>query len=178
MSKKLIEIASEIVQAQVSLSSMSGSEIASSLREVFRTLQDLQKSEMGELDINISESNPETTQEEAPKQITPALSLLEDKVICLECGAEMRQLTQKHLIKHGMNQKDYKLKYGFSMRTSLAAKSLTKARSKAARKRGLPENLKKFQEERRLEKAALPSAPIASENSTIRRSGVRKKRKA
>ncbi len=38
MTKKLIEIASEIVQTQVSRTRMSGAEIASSLRQVFGTL--------------------------------------------------------------------------------------------------------------------------------------------
>ena len=41
-----------------------------------------------------------------------------------------------------MSEKEYKKKYGFTMRTTLSAKSVTKARSKAAKKRGLPENLK------------------------------------
>jgi predicted transcriptional regulator len=153
MSKKLIEIASEIVQTQVSLSPMSAGEIASSLRQVFSTLQELQKSELGGVDLEISQApaqeSQEAAEEKAAKQITPKNSIQENKVICLECGAEMKQLTQKHLVSHGMNQKEYKKKYGFSMRTPLAARSLTKARSKAAKKRGLPENLKKFQEERK-----------------------------
>jgi predicted transcriptional regulator len=153
MSKKLIEIASEIVQTQVSLSPMSAGEIASSLRQVFSTLQEIQKSELGGVDLEGSQSggleSQESAEEKASKQLTPKNSIQENKVICLECGAEMKQLTQKHLVSHGMNQKEYKKKYGFSMRTPLAAKSLTKARSKAAKKRGLPENLKKFQEERK-----------------------------
>jgi predicted transcriptional regulator len=153
MSKKLIEIASEIVQTQVSLSPMSAGEIASSLRQVFSTLQEIQKSELGGVDLEGSQpgalESQETAEEKASKQLTPKNSIQENKVICLECGAEMKQLTQKHLVSHGMNQKEYKKKYGFSMRTPLAAKSLTKARSKAAKKRGLPENLKKFQEERK-----------------------------
>jgi len=52
-----------------------------------------------------------------------------------------------------MSPKEYRKKYGFTMRTPLAAKSLIKARSKAAKKRGLPENLKKAIEARRQEKA-------------------------
>ena len=48
MPKKLIEIASEIVRTQVSSTSMSATDIASSLRQVFRTLQEMQKAEGGE----------------------------------------------------------------------------------------------------------------------------------
>jgi hypothetical protein len=43
------------------------------------------------------------------------------------------------------------------MRTPLSAKSLTKARSKAAKKRGLPENLRKVIEARRQAKAKVAS---------------------
>jgi predicted transcriptional regulator len=84
--------------------------------------------------------------------LTPQNSIQDDKVICLECGAEMKQLTGTHLSSHGISPKQYKKKYGFSMRTPLAAKSLTKARSKAAKKRGLPEKLKQAIEAKRQSK--------------------------
>ncbi len=77
----------------------------------------------------------------------------------------MRQLTSKHLVSHGMSQKEYKKKYGFSMRTPLAAKSLSKARSKAAKKRGLPEKLKQAIEARRQAKAKT-SKPAVTEKVT------------
>lgn len=156
MSKKLFEIASEIVQSQVASSPMSATEIASSLREVFRTLQEMEKSETQGVALELAQPSPELAPEESPKQLSPSESIQENKVICLECGAEMKQLTQKHLVMHDMNQREYKRKYGFTLRTPLAAKSLTKARSKAAKKRGLPENLKKFQEQRKARAAAGP----------------------
>jgi predicted transcriptional regulator len=156
MPKKLIEIASEIVQTQISLTSMSATDIASSLRQVFGTLHELQKAESGEIELP-------KIQEPAPAQaLIPENSIQENKVICLECMAEMRQLTTKHLVFHGMNQKEYRKKYGFSMRIPLAAKSLTKARSKAAKKRGLPEKLKKAIEARRQKKVEAKTPPESS----------------
>jgi len=156
MPKKLIEIASEIVQTQVSLTSMSATDIASSLRQVFGTLHELQKAESGEIELP-------KIQEPAPAQaLIPENSIQENKAICLECRAEMRQLTTKHLVFHGMNQKEYRKKYGFSMRIPLAAKSLTKARSKAAKKRGLPEKLKKAIEARRQKKVEAKTPPESS----------------
>jgi len=84
--------------------------------------------------------------------LTPENSIQDDKVICLECGAEMRQLTVKHLVSHGMDQKEYRQKYGFSMKTPLAAKSLIEAMSKTAKKRGLSEKLTQLNEARKKEK--------------------------
>ena len=171
MTKKLIEIASEIVNSQASQTHMSAEEISSALREVFGTLHELQKAESGELDLS-------KMQEPAPAQAPrPEDSIQYDKVICLECGAEMRQLTKLHLAAHDMSAKEYKKKYGFTMGTPLAAKSLTKARSKAAKKRGVPENLKKFMEARRQAKAAgSPAADAAV--SEPKQTKIRKKREA
>ena len=134
----------------------------------------MQKAE-GEGTILVQQTIPE----EAPKAIAPQDSIQDDKVICLECGAEMRQLTTKHLVSHGMNQKEYRKKYGFTMRTPLAAKSLTKARSKAAKKRGLPENLRKVIEARRQAKAKVAAKPAVTEKVTAnkpKRTRLRKKK--
>ena len=173
MTKKLIEIASEIVQTQVSRTPMSGADIASSLRQVFITLHEMQKAEAGGIIVEFAQPAEE---EVAAAKLTPQDSIQNDKVICLECGAEMRQLTQKHLISHGMNQKEYRKKYGFTMRTPLSAKSLTKARSKAAKKRGLPEKLQKYIEARRKEKAKA-SKPAATETTTASKPNRTKLRK-
>ena len=157
MPKRLIEIASEIVRTQASLTSMSATDIASSLRQVFSTLRDMQKAEAGEIELAPAAEVTGEAPTEGKPALSPANSIQNDKVICLECGAEMRQLTSKHLVSHGMNQKEYKKKYGFAMRTPLAAKALSKARSKAAKKRGLPEKLRASIEARRQKKAAKSS---------------------
>ena len=177
MTKKLIEIAAEMVQTQASLTPMTATDIASSLRQVFVTLQEMQKAEVGGIELAPNaEVAGEAPTEEKPV-LSPANSIQNDKVICLECGAEMRQLTSKHLVFHGMSQKEYKKKYGFAMRTPLSAKSLTKARSKGAKKRGLPEKLQKYIEARRQKKAAA-SKPAATEKVTAgkpKRTRIRKK---
>ena len=174
MTKQLLEIAAEIVQTQAASASMTTVEIASSLRQVFSTLQAMQKAETGGTVLA-----PQMMPEEAPKAIAPQNSIQDDKVICLECGAEMRQLTSKHLVSHGMNQKDYRQKYGFTMRTPLSAKSLTKARSKAAKKRGLPEKLQKYIEARRQKKAAASTKAATKTETSVaskpKRTRLRKK---
>ena len=175
MPKKLIEIAAEMAQTQASLTPMSAADIASSLRQVFSTLQEMQKAETAGIDIEVTQPAAE---EVAETKLSPADSIQNDKVICLECGKEMRQLTTKHLVAHDMNQKEYRKKYGFSMRTPLSAKSLTKARSKAAKKRGLPEKLQKYIEARRQKKAKVTAPKAAPETVAAtkpKRTRLRKK---
>jgi predicted transcriptional regulator len=181
MPKNLIEITSEIVQTQVSLTPMTAADITSSLRQVFRTLYELQEAETAGNNLELDQPAAGISQEAAPEQkpmLTPLDSIQDDKVICLECGAEMRQLTPKHLVFHGMNTKEYKKKYGFTMRTPLAARSLTKARSKIAKKRGLPENLKKFHEEKKLQKAVASAKTVPASLSPVkpRQTRLRKKK--
>src|SRR5208283_4510832 len=81
MPKKLIEIAAEIVQTQASLTPMTAADIASSLRQVFSTLHEMQKAEMAGIDI---EATQPAAEEVAATKLTPQDSIQNDKVICLE----------------------------------------------------------------------------------------------
>ena len=161
MSKKLVEMASEIVNTQASITSMTAAEISSALRQVFSTLHELQRAESGEIQL------PKIQGPEPTKALTPQDSIQDGKIICLECGAEMKQLSRAHLSSHGMSAKEYKKKYGFTMQTPLAAKSLTKARQKAAKKRGIPENLQKYLETRRQAKAEAATETVTASKPTI-----------
>jgi len=138
MIRRLYEIAADIVEAQASFAQMSPESLEQALSTVFVTLQRMKQAEDGGFLLDVAKS-PEQLLKEAPEKIDSKGSIQEDKVICLECGAEMRQLTGRHLNSHGLSSREYKTKYGFLQSQSLAAKSLSKARSKAAKKRGLPE---------------------------------------
>ena len=154
MSKKLLEIAAEIVQNQVSNNPMNSEEIVSSLKFVFSALQSMQKSEVDGTLLEGKGGEEGALGDKGQDKPDAKSSVQDDKIICLECGAEMRQLTAKHLGAHSLTPREYKQKYGFPLKQPLSAKSLTKARSKAAKKRGLPENRMKYHEMRKQRKAA------------------------
>jgi predicted transcriptional regulator len=167
MTRKLYEIAADIIEAQASMIEMSSDSLEQTLSTVFVTLQKMKIAEDGGFILDIVAQPSGEFVEEIPQAIDPKDSIQEDKVICLECAAEMRQLTVKHLSSHGLNVREYKKKYGFPLRQSLSAKSLSKARSKAAKKRGLPEKLLRFQAQRKQDKieAAMmegPTDPIST----------------
>jgi predicted transcriptional regulator len=157
--RKLLDIAAEIIQAQASVGQMSAEQIEQSLIRTFSTLQKMQKAEEKGILLDRITAE-EAAPEEAPAQKKePKESIQDDRIVCLECGTEMRQLTTKHLSSHGLNPREYKKKWGFSLKQPLSARSLTKARSKAAKKRGLPENLVKFLAERKQKKAESSGEP-------------------
>ena len=134
MSKSLVEMTAEIVQAQINTQDMSGEEIKATLNDTFLILKGLH-------DAELSGQAPE--QAESKPCMTPAKSIQRNKVVCLECGESFKMLSPKHLSSHSLTPKEYRKKYGFSMRQPLCAKSLSEKRSKSGKKRGLPENLRK-----------------------------------
>jgi predicted transcriptional regulator len=128
MPKSLVEMASEIVAAQASRTEMSTEEISDVVCRVFESLKSLQAMEAGQA---------EHSQDEAPEKISPQDSIQRNRVICLVCGKEFKLLSNRHLALHGLTSRDYKLKYGLPLRQALSAKSLTMARRRIAKEKGL-----------------------------------------
>ena len=62
MSKKLVEIGSEIVRTQASLTHLSAADITSAPRQVFGTLHELQRAESEEIEL------PKVEEPEPPKE--------------------------------------------------------------------------------------------------------------
>jgi predicted transcriptional regulator len=181
MSKRILEMAAGLVQAQALKGPMSTDEIVASLTNVFGALMSLRKSETdgrasndGALVEAVIQRDP------SPAKIDPKDSIQDDKVICLECGASMLQLTHKHLHHHGLSFQEYKTKWGFPAKQPLSSKNVSKARSRMAKKRGLSENLIRVMETKRMEKERLqsPTVPLKSvEPSLTEQKNSSRKRK-
>lgn len=80
--------------------------------------------------------------------VSPRESVLEDKVICLECGAGFKQLTHLHLQRHGLTVNEYKRKHGLPKGQALIAKTLSEAKRQKAKELGLGEKLQKAKQGR------------------------------
>jgi predicted transcriptional regulator len=179
MTLTLLEIAADIVKAQVSAGSMSAGDIESALTKTFMALQRMQVAEEVGLPLDLSRPSEESP---APEMNEPQASIQKDKIICLECGAEMRQLSAMHLKLHDLTARAYRQKWGLSLKQPLCAKAVTRARSKAAKKRGLPENLTNYIEEQRRikEQSALPEmvlpVPAPTESAEVK-TAVKRRRK-
>ena len=131
MAKTLVEMAAEIIQAQASYSRMTTEEMAAALNKTFEALKAIKDKEEG------------LAEEVAEEKISPKESIQRNKVICLECGKEFKQITKAHLSGHGLTAKEYKQKYGIPMKQALAARNLSAKRRKVAKKLGLGERLAK-----------------------------------
>ncbi len=147
MEKKLLELAVEIVQAQASMSKMTAEEIEHALVRVYNALHKMRLAE--EQGRSIVREGLESQASGVPVAADPLSSIQEDKVTCMECKVELRQLTANHLRIHHLTPREYKKKWGFPLKQPLSAKMLTKLRSRSAKKRGLPENLRIYLDRKR-----------------------------
>jgi predicted transcriptional regulator len=131
-------MAADIVQSQCSSKNMTTDEITGALQNTFLALQALQANEVQAAATGSAAEDPQKSM-----ATTPARSIQKNKITCLECGQEFKMLSPKHLKSHSLTGKEYRVKYGFSMRQPLCAKSLSDRRKLAGKKRGLPDNLRK-----------------------------------
>ena len=136
MTKSLVEMCSEIVAAQAGHTRMSAEEIGESLRQVFRTLMEMQQlSQNAEL--------------EAPISRDPQSSIQRNQVICLECDKPFKLLSNRHLALHGLTPRGYKEKHGIRMTQALSARTLSARRRKLAKELGMGKQLAEWRAERK-----------------------------
>jgi predicted transcriptional regulator len=147
MAMSLVELAAEIAAAQASHASMSAEEVEQFLKKSFDTLRALKA---------LEEGGAVEAAEEQPPTLDPKKSVLLNKVICLECRKEFKQITEKHLGTHGLTGKEYRKKYGFKASQPLAAKTLSAARRKRAIELGLGDLLKKARTKVKVKETAKP----------------------
>jgi predicted transcriptional regulator len=164
MGKKLLELAVEIVQAQASMNKMSAEEIEMALERAYNALQKMSEAEEhGQVILSAGVEHPGA----AVSPADPLSSIQENKVTCMECKAELRQLTANHLRIHHLTPREYKKKWGFPLKQPLSAKILTDLRSRSAKKRGLPENLRIYLDHKRESKTTAERKSASSR--TVRR---------
>lgn len=152
MEKKLFELAAEIVQTQVSISKMTSTDIQQTLVRVYNALHKMRLAEERGESVLTEESSFRARS--IPISTDHLSSIQEDKVVCMECKAELRQLTANHLRIHHLTPREYKKKWGFPLKQPLSAKTLTNLRSRSAKKRGLPENLRTYLDHKREHKTS------------------------
>jgi predicted transcriptional regulator len=133
MGKTLIEMTADIVRAQSEAARMLPAELANLIDKTYKSLKNLAEG------VSLTEETPKT--DISTPAIDPKTSIQKNKVICLECGKEFKILSGLHLRGHALTARQYKQKYGFSLRQPLTAKSLSAARRKIAIDKGLGQKM-------------------------------------
>ena len=125
----IMTLVGDLVATQASSRVMTPDEITESIKKVYITLKWIQQQE-------------EKTDSSAEASDLSGLdSIQRNRIICLECGKEFRQLTERHLARHGLDPSRYKMKHGIPLKQGLCAKNLSSKRRRIAKDKGLGERL-------------------------------------
>jgi predicted transcriptional regulator len=131
MSQTLLEMAKDLVMAQIEARNLSPDEMHQALQHTYASLKALQAQE--DANGSVAVITPETP----PEPVNWKKSITKHTVTCLECGASFKQLSVRHLKDHGLDGRSYRAKYGIPRTQPLAAKEST-ARRKQIVQRSRP----------------------------------------
>jgi len=122
MSQTLLEMAKDLVMAQIEAQRLPPDEMHAALQQTYASLQALKAQE----DVNgtVAVVTPETPS----KPVNWRKSITKHAVTCLECRASFKQLSVRHLKDHGLDGRSYRAKYGIPRTQPLSAKETTAIR--------------------------------------------------
>ena len=119
MSQTLLEMAKDLVLAQIEAHRLSPEEMHQALQHTYASLHALKAQEDADGIV------PVTTPETPSKPVDWRKSLTKHTVICLECRASFKQLSVRYLRDHGLDGRSYRVKYDMPRTQPLAAKEIT-----------------------------------------------------
>src|SRR5438128_12402821 len=122
MSQTLLEMAKDLVLAQIQAHKLSPDDMHVALQQTYTSLKALQAQEDSHSSVAV------VTPQTPPAPVNWRKSITKHKVTCLECGASLKQLSVRHLKEHGLDGKAYRIKYGIPRIQALAAKEITSRR--------------------------------------------------
>jgi predicted transcriptional regulator len=128
MSQTLLEMAKDLVMAQVEMHRLSPEDMHQALQQTYASLQALKAQEAANGSVAV------VTPEISPEPVNWRKSITKHAVMCLACGASFKQLSVRHLKEHGLDGKAYRIKYGIPRAQPLAAKEITSHRQEVVQR--------------------------------------------
>lgn len=122
MSQTVLEMAKDLVMAQVQTSKLSLEDMYKVLQKTYANLMELKVQEDAREGGGKEESGTRGTSSDWKS------SIKKSSIICLICGAAFKQLSIRHLKNHGLNARSYRVKYGIPRKQPLSAKDTTAIR--------------------------------------------------
>jgi predicted transcriptional regulator len=122
MSQTLLEMAKDLVMAQIEVYRLSPEEMHQALQHTYASLKALQAQEDANGSVAV------VTPEPPPEPVNWKKSITKHHVTCLECGQSLKQLSVRHLKDHGLDGRSYREKYRIPRTQPLAAKEITAIR--------------------------------------------------
>ena len=133
MPQTILEMAKDLVMAQIQVGTLPPDEMHRELQRTYASLSDLKiKEDGGEsggvLTLRAEEVSPQG--EVAPVTSNWKKSIKKYTIECLVCGAAFKQLSVRHLKEHGLDARSYRVRFGIPRTQPLSAKDTTAMRKK------------------------------------------------
>jgi predicted transcriptional regulator len=125
MSQTLLEMAKDLVQAQIRAFKLSPEDMHETLNAIHDCLLGLHAREAYGQGAGEMPSRP-------PAPPNWRKSITKHFVRCLVCGASAKQLTLRHLKTHGLDARSYRIRFKIPLRQPLAARAVTAHRKQLA----------------------------------------------
>ena len=113
MSQTLLEMAKDLVEAQIHACKLPPEDMHGALHITYATLHDLQSQEDARGSVTVEPSQP----------VNWRSSITHQTVTCLVCHARFKQLSASHLRKHGLDSRSYRQRW---VKSNKGTKSTTK----------------------------------------------------
>ena len=155
MASNLLELTADIVSSHVSMTDMSADDLLREIKQVYATLDELEKGGVQALDkesrkrSRSAQGSAEANAVEKPAAPqAPAMSIEEafkpDQVACMICGKTGLKTLKRHLgTAHNLKPGQYRKQFSIPKNQPLAAVEYIEKRRQAALDRGLGDNLVK-----------------------------------
>ncbi|ETW96647.1 MAG: hypothetical protein ETSY1_25750 [Candidatus Entotheonella factor] len=129
MSQTILEMAKELVLAQVQAQQIAPEAMKDVLHSTYETLRGLEAAEAGG-GPGVGNGAPAGLEAQAPVDWKGSIS--KNTIRCLECGESFKQLSLRHLSTHGLDPRSYREKYNIPRSQALSARSVTARRRELA----------------------------------------------
>src|SRR5215475_14445652 len=120
---QLLPMVADIVAAHLGNNQVPTSDVSTLIRDVHTALAD---AAMGKAPVTIPE----------PK-VPPKKSVFPDRLICIDCGAEMKMLKRHLRSEHNLSPEEYRTRWGLPADYPVVAPNYARQRSKLAKEIGL-----------------------------------------
>ncbi len=138
MAQTILEMAKDLVMAQIQAGALSPEDMHRELQKTYACLMELKAKEEAGMATGLltPPAVPSGAQDgsKAIETVDWRKSIKKHTIECLECGAQFKQLSVRHLKEHGLDARSYRAKYGIPRTQPLSAKDTTAMRKKIVQK--------------------------------------------
>ncbi len=150
MPQSVLEMAKDLITAQITAGQMSPDTMQEALQRTYASLMALKAQE--ETGATSPVKSPS-----APVNWRKSVSRL--TITCLECGQSFKQMSVRHLRQHDLDGRSYRVKYGIPRTQSLAARAVT------AMRRKITQQVRPWEKAPRYKKAQEKKAAVAKKGT-------------